>query len=217
MVDKWEFKQEYKRYLPHIHSGNMPCFITWRLKFQIPKVNMDKYNNLKELHSQELSTFAPEQQESQTQKHQKQLFAAFDDIMHNLEAYPQILKDDDNVSELKKVIHAHDKVMYKLYCYCIMPNHVHVLLEPLTIENSFTPLSKIMQTIKGSSSYNINKLRNASGSIWQKESYDHVVRSDDEFKRIIGYILNNPVKSGLVDNWHDWKHNWIADELCSDY
>ena len=43
-----------------------------------------------------------------------------------------------------------------------------------------------------------------SGAFWQHESYDHVVRDEQELIRIVRYILNNPVKAGLVANWQDY-------------
>ena len=47
------------------------------------------------------------------------------------------------------------------------------------------------------------------GAFWQSESYDHVVRNDVELKRIIAYVLNNPVKAGLVENWQDWPYSYV--------
>jgi REP element-mobilizing transposase RayT len=51
-----------------------------------------------------------------------------------------------------------------------------------------------------------------SGSLWQAESYDHVVRDEDEQFRIIEYVINNPVKAGLVEDWKDWKHTFVSEE-----
>lgn len=203
--------------MPHLHPFDKPCFITWRLKFTIPKSMQDNLSNYKEAYSKEIENGALDKQKFLRTNYQKRFFAAYDEEMHKLESYPDILQNDEYVSELKKIIHTQDKELYKLYCYCVMPNHVHVLLEPLQMHDGFIPLSKITQKLKGNSSYMINRLRNTSGSIWHKESYDHIVRSDDEFRRIIGYILNNPVKAGIVDNWREWKHSWLIDEFTNDY
>ena len=46
-----------------------------------------------------------------------------------------------------------------------------------------------------------------SGVFWQDESYDHIVRDQAELERTIKYVLNNPVKAGLVDDWEKWK--WL--------
>ena len=47
------------------------------------------------------------------------------------------------------------------------------------------------------------------GSFWQAESYDHVVRNG-ELERIISYVLENPVKAGLVEDWEQWPYTYLA-------
>jgi len=54
---------------------------------------------------------------------------------------------------------------------------------------------------------------NRSGTFWQHESYDHVVRGDKELIRIAEYVLNNPVKAGLCERWEDWKWNYCNIKL----
>ena len=80
-----------------------------------------------------------------------------------------------------------------------MPNHVHVLLTPQDV------LSTITQRLKGKTSKEINCLQNQLGRIfWQDESYDHWVRDEEEFFRIVDYIENNPVKAELCAKREDW-------------
>ncbi|RZM09256.1 MAG: hypothetical protein EOO88_49060, partial [Pedobacter sp.] len=87
-----------------------------------------------------------------------------------------------------------------------MPNHVHVLL---TIIREDVPFYKILQRIKTYTAVRANRLLNRIGQpFWQAESYDHIVRNKKSFKRIIAYILNNPVKAGFVENWEDWPHTY---------
>jgi len=61
-----------------------------------------------------------------------------------------------------------------------------------------------MQLIKGASTYKINKFLNRTGTFWQKESYDHLVINEKEYYNILRYIVNNPVKAGIVDNWKEY-------------
>ncbi|HUR98602.1 MAG TPA: hypothetical protein VMZ26_11110 [Pyrinomonadaceae bacterium] len=65
-----------------------------------------------------------------------------------------------------------------------------------------------MKSIKGYTAREANKILNRKGSFWEAESYDHEVADDEEFNRIVRYVLNNPVKAGLVKDWRDWKWNW---------
>jgi len=78
----------------------------------------------------------------------------------------------------------------------IMPNHVHLLLEPLA-GNS---LSDLLKGMKGASSRKINQLLNTTGNrFWMDESYDHIVRSEAQYQHFIRYIMENPIKANLSE------------------
>jgi REP element-mobilizing transposase RayT len=62
-----------------------------------------------------------------------------------------------------------------------------------------------MHSLKRYTARQANQLLGREGAFWQHENYDHVVRDEEEWQRIITYILNNPVKAGLVQNWEDWE------------
>ena len=78
----------------------------------------------------------------------------------------------------------------------------------LVIESDKPPLSAIMQSLKGYTARKINLPLGRSGTFWEEESYDHVVRDEAEFARIVSYVLNNPVKAGLVQDWQEWKWSY---------
>ncbi|MGB7325796.1 MAG: transposase [Rubripirellula sp.] len=121
---------------------------------------------------------------------------------------------------LPQNLYHHDGSKYHLHAYCLMPNHVHVLLTPNPDEASATstveqttvgeaddagsPLSKIMHSLKSYTANQANKTLGRSGTFWQPESYDHWVRDDNELERIVNYIRANPVKAGLVSRHQDW-------------
>ena len=56
---------------------------------------------------------------------------------------------------------------------------------------------------------NLPHIHPKDGAFWHHESYDHYVR-DEELNRIIQYIVNNPVKAGMVEDWRDWKFTYLA-------
>jgi putative transposase len=58
-----------------------------------------------------------------------------------------------------------------------------------------------------------NKLLKRKGIFWQHESYDHVVRDQDECSRIIRYVLENPVKAGLAGSAGEWKWNYYKEGM----
>src|SRR5204863_371085 len=80
---------------------------------------------------------------------------------------------------------------YRLYAWAIMPNHVHVILQP-RIE-----LSSVMRWLKGRTGRKANHILGRTGApFWQDESFDHWVRSDQELCELIEYVELNPVKAG---------------------
>jgi REP element-mobilizing transposase RayT len=89
--------------------------------------------------------------------------------------------------------------LYKLHAFVVMPNHVHALFTPRA------PLSPITRTIKGFTARRANRILGRSGSrFWQDESFDHWIRNEASFRRVIAYIESNPVKAGLVRQASDW-------------
>ena len=106
---------------------------------------------------------------------------------------------------MKEAIHFREGSQYALHAYCIMSNHVHLLV---TIPENDTMFYRVLQSLKRYTAQAANRLLNRTGqSFWHPESYDHVVRNSGEFKRIIEYILMNPVKAELVESWEDWPHS----------
>jgi putative transposase len=90
---------------------------------------------------------------------------------------------------------------YEIFMAVVMPDHVHMLIRPLEKEpGKYFDLSEILMLIKGVSSRKINRLLKASGQLWWDESYDTVVRGEEEFRIKLEYMLKNPVKAGLVNS-----------------
>ena len=82
---------------------------------------------------------------------------------------------------------------YDLHAWVIMPNHVHLLLTPQV------NASNLLRALKSTTASGANQLLNTTGPpFWQDESYDHLVRNNDEFRNIQRYIENNPVKACLA-------------------
>jgi len=94
---------------------------------------------------------------------------------------------------------------YRLYSAVVMPDHVHILIQPLNKgNNEWFDLATIMKKIKGISARKINQIRKTSGSIWSSESYDRIIRNDEEMKEKWNYIVTNPVRAGLVSDIDDY-------------
>jgi hypothetical protein len=88
------------------------------------------------------------------------------------------------------------------------PAH-HAQVESEHIEGTqYYSLASIMQSLKGYTALKANRLLGREGEFWAHESYDHYVRDADEWRRIVAYVLNNPVKAKYVNEWREWKWNY---------
>jgi REP element-mobilizing transposase RayT len=101
-----------------------------------------------------------------------------------------------------------------LHAVVVMPDHVHLLLKPLRDEDGWPfPLVDILQCLKSTTAHRINRLLRISGPVWEEESFDHVLRSDESLKEKCEYIRQNPVRAGLVDKPEDYRWLWIDPEF----
>jgi REP element-mobilizing transposase RayT len=91
-----------------------------------------------------------------------------------------------------------------------MPDHVHLILTPLTdlVRREIFPLCSILQRIKAYSARQINDQRGVREPVWQEESFDHVLRSSESLDAKIAYILENPVRGGLVRTPGEYRWKW---------
>jgi len=106
------------------------------------------------------------------------------------------------------VKHFHSR-RYWIWASVIMPDHVHLLLQLTSDANEKNiTLGKALQGIKGYTGYEINKSRNTRGKFWQEESFDRIVRDEEELREKWNYIRNNPVKKNLADTPENYAFLW---------
>jgi REP element-mobilizing transposase RayT len=87
----------------------------------------------------------------------------------------------------------------------VMPDHVHLIFR---IPGGLS-LSTVLQSLKGYSARAINELLGRKGPFWLDESFDHIIRHEQEWEEKIAYIRENPVTRGLAANWREYRWLWI--------
>ncbi len=169
----YTFVRRYERRLPHYDAVGERLFVTFRLHGSLPESRI----------------FPPERLTS------GKAFVAMDRLLDAARSGPlhlrqhEIAKHRQSKSLLDGEVKFH---RYELHGFVIMPNHVHLLVE------SHVPAARWLGPLKGFTGHAANRLLGLRGPFWQDESYDHLVRNDDEFDRVRRYIENNPVSAGLV-------------------
>ena len=214
-------KTFYRQNLPHIQPIGATFFVTFRLFGSIP------YAALRPLRASYLQTIAKIKRENTSERNmllwatQLEYFEAFDTLLDQIKSGPMYLQETHVADLVAEEIHRFDGALYQLICFCIMSNHVHLLIDTSlqvpedwdgfdTSLTSFQPLDKIMKRIKGPTAVYANRVLGRSGQFWHRESFDRYIRNNREFNNVIHYILNNPVKAGLVDDWAAFGHTYYA-------
>lgn len=100
-----------------------------------------------------------------------------------------VLRDPNCRNVLEATMRHQDGTRYGLGDFVVMPNHVHAILRVL----DSVELSAIMQAWKSISARGINRLLQRRGSLWQPESFDHIVRNLAHRQRFSAYIRKNPM------------------------
>jgi putative transposase len=118
---------------------------------------------------------------------------------------------------LQSVCYGHEHLQYELYVACVMPDHVHLLFEPQIKDEAsdgeaiFWSLSEILHGIKSSTAHRINKLRRENGYVWDRESFDRLIRSESDLEEKFSYICRNPWDSRVVDQHQDYRWLWTPE------
>jgi len=233
----YEYKQFYRRKLPHIHSPGATLFVTFRLHGSIPKTVLRRW----ELEKSELLATTPALSNDDTNEpigsslserlmaFNRRWFAEYEEVLHKGSSGPTWLKDAQIAQVVADAFHHLDEMRQRLHAYSIMSNHAHVAFTPLLNERTILrnpdsirtefvstdpTLAAIMKSLKGFTAREANKLLGRKGTFWQAECYDRQVRDEVEFRRVIRYILNNPVKAGLVREWKTYPFSWLLPELA---
>ncbi len=175
------FKGWYtSKHLPHFDAPGTQQFITYRLADALPAVRRHEWEALLQL-------------EDEQEKRRK--IEAYLDL-----GYGECHLRDARVAKLvQDNLWHHDGSKYHLLAWVIMPNHVHALIEVCQI-----PLREILQSWKGYTSKEANKMLGRAGTFWLDDYFDHYIRDAEHFRRVIRYIENNPTKAGLTRAPVDW-------------
>lgn len=97
------------------------------------------------------------------------------------------------------ICHFNDQ-RYHLHAWCIMPNHVHAVVTPWGEHT----LSAILHSWKSYAAHLINRHLKKRGEVWERESFDHLIRSSESLSRFIAYVERNPVEAGLCSEPEQW-------------
>jgi putative transposase len=213
--------------LPHWYVPHAAHFVTYRLAGTLPAEVLQSLRDRKaELLRRPIGKGRTEVERLELVH--KLVFADYDRFLDGDQRIDWLLRPAV-ASLIRGNLYYHNGSKYHLLAYCVMPNHVHVLFIPIVGDaasvayedcgeqaDGCSPLAAIMHSLKSYTANQANAILGRSGAFWQKESYDHWVRDEDELERIVAYINANPVKAGLAKSPHEWYFGSAHDRFLYD-
>ena len=183
----------YRGYLPHWDFEDSVQALTFRLGDAVPRHVIAEWKR-------ELADLlqSPEQhivQKAQTELHR--LIARYEDAGYG----SCVLAQGECAQIVQDILVSGHGEAYKLIEWCIMPNHVHVLVRL----NGDIALGQIVKGWKAPAAIQINRLLGRSGSLWLEDYHDRFIRDLDHFYNAVAYIRENPVKAGLCKAPEEWQ------------
>lgn len=212
-MSQYDYKAEYERSLPHFQPQGATLFVNFRLAGSIPKIVMDQLKFEAEERERAIRQKAdPAELDNLIYEERKRQFGRWDQLLDQAKNGPFWLRQPEIAEIVVQALHYRNGKVYELDVFTVMPNHVHVVFRPLRkSDGTYHPLQAIMHSLKRYTARQGNKILGREGAFWQHENYDHVVRDRAEWERIVRYVLSNPVKAGLVEDWQDWPYSWLRD------
>ncbi len=134
----------------------------------------------------------------------------------------QVLSPQARQITLDAIQHFHGS-RYILFAAVVMPDHFHLLIEPQPKVYDadghpiFWELGELMHSIKSFTAKEINKAVGATGSVWERDYHDRLIRSDSDFGEKFEYITTNPQRSGLTKEGaypFVWSRGWSETSIA---
>ncbi len=187
-------------HLPHFDAAHIYQFVTFRLHDSVPAEVIAQWKA--GLHWTE-----------QTKPNSKEAI----ELRKRIEKYEDsghgacYLRDERIAALVAQALRQFDGQRYHLVAWCIMPNHVHVLIQQ--IEGH--PLAKVIQSWKSFTAHEANKHLGRSGDFWMPDYFDRFIRDAEHFAAEVEYIHQNPVKAGLVSAPEEWRWSSAAGDVSA--
>lgn len=189
--------QKYRRHLPHWTQTGATYFATFRLADSLPTARLA-----------ELQEFRAAWERNHPQPRSDDVMRELSrEIMRRIETWLDAGYGSCHLREpaLAHVVgnafrHFHGE-RYEMNAWCVMPNHVHVLFRPRPGHGP----GDILRSWKSFTARELNKRLGRTGTLWQQESYDTMIRDTLHLAKAVRYIGQNPAKAGLTHKqWHRW-------------
>ncbi len=190
----------HRQNLPHWRQWGVTYFVTSRLADSVPAVIADEWRFKRDAwlcahgirSTEELRHLTNEERH----EYQREFTVKFHELLDAGHGECVLSRADCADILISRLVAGHGTA-YQLNAWVVMPNHLHALVEP----GKGTALGEIVRHWKGGSAFEINRALGRNGSLWQREPFDHIVRSEPQLEHFQKYIIENPKKAGLKSGY----------------
>lgn len=141
----------------------------------------------------------------------KEINTTYHIIMRGNERKGIFVGDEDRIRFVETLARMKEKYNYIIEAYCLMDNHVHLL-----INDNGNDISTIMKSINISYAYYFNKVYKRVGHLFQDRFISEIVEDDKYLLAVSAYIHNNPVRAGIVSKPEDYRWSSMCEYLGKD-
>jgi putative transposase len=202
----------YRRRLPHIQPSHGTFWVTFNLKGAITSAMRASMKDELELELLKIRRACPNKEEYKREaaRAHEAFIYKYDAILDQGLIGARWLENPAVAAEVRESLSYVNGNLCRLIAWCIMPNHVHLVADEISI-----PLFRIMQRMKVYTARRANLILDRVGQpFWQSESFDHLVRDDFSLVDKIRYTIFNPVNAGLCQHWQDWPWTEVHEDFA---
>ena len=192
--------------LPHWQQQSATYFVTFRLEDAVPMRLLKQWESEREAWLR----IHPEPWTTEIEQEYYQRFSGAIERWLDAGHGACLLRRRECAKIVMEALNYFEGVRVVMICAVIMPNHVHTLL----VQNPEWPLEKLTQSWKRFSARQINKILGRSGSLWQRDYFDRLVRDEKHFANCVRYIRRNPEKAGLSEGEFVLWESEMARAIC---
>ncbi len=186
--------------LPHWETDSATYFITFRLADSLPRSVLDKIESEKKSIARTAAQFGRDISPDERKRLTRLSTARIEQFLDNGRGACH-LRTPAIAEIVSESLNHFDEQRYRLFAWCIMPNHVHVVVR-LFPGNS---LAQVLHSWKSYSAKRAERVLKCDGPFWQREYFDHLLRGEAEFERAVQYVIDNPVRARL----ERWPYVWM--------
>ena len=196
-----QLEKRTSTYLPHWRIPGATYAVTFRIKDSLPAAVIKDYERRRSSLLEQIERGKQIGDSGETLQQLRNEIrnlteSVIEPALHATEG-PHPLADAAIAAMVEGTLKHFDGDRYDLLAWSVMPNHVHVLITPRVGHE----LEKIIHSWKTHSATQANRMQGKSGTFWQEEYYDHIVRDGEDLKHQVSYIVANPGKGWASSEW----------------